>query len=180
MGINEDRRARRGGTSRRTLLTASVVTAGVAASAPLGAAPASAADTGAGTSATGISAATQRLDHELRDLLRQVDQRRIEATVRRLAAFGTRHTLSSQDDPVRGIGAARDWILAQFQSIAATSGGRMTVEAQSFIQPVAPRIPAPTKITNLVATLHGQSTPDRAYVVSGHYDSRCTDVMNFT
>jgi hypothetical protein len=119
-------------------------------------------------------------DRQLRDLLRQVDQRRIEATVRRLAAFGTRHTLSSQDDPVRGIGAARDWILAQFQSIAATSGGRMTVEAQSFIQPVAPRIPAPTKITNLVATLHGQSAPNRAYLVSGHYDSRVTDVMNST
>ncbi|OLB64919.1 MAG: aminopeptidase [Actinobacteria bacterium 13_2_20CM_2_72_6] len=180
MGINEDRRARRGGTSRRTLLTASVVTAGVAASAPLGAAPASAADTAAGISATGTSAATQRPDRELRDLLRQVDQRRIEATVRRLAAFGTRHTLSSQDDPVRGIGAARDWILAQFQGIAATSGGRMTVEAQSFIQPVASRIPVPTRITNIVATLRGQSAPNRAYVVSGHYDSRCTDIMNFT
>src|SRR2546421_757766 len=186
MGINEDRRARRGGTSRRTLLTASVVTAGVAASAPLGAAPASAADTSAagtsatGTPATGTAAATQRPDRELRDLLRQVDQRRIEATVRRVAAFGTRHTLSSQDDPVRGIGAARDWILAQFQGIAATSGGRMTVEAQSFIQPVASRIPVPTRITNIVATLRGQSAPNRAYVVSGHYDSRCTDIMNFT
>ena len=49
-------------------------------------------------------------DAELRSILRAIDPRRIEATVRRLASFGTRHTLSSQDDPVRGIGAARDWL----------------------------------------------------------------------
>jgi hypothetical protein len=178
MGINEGRRARRGGTSRRTLLSASVVTAGVAASAPLGAAPAAAEDRAA--AGPGRPARPQPPDRQLRDLLRQVDQRRIEATVHQLAAFGTRHTLSSQDDPVRGIGAARDWLLAQFQAVAATSGGRMTVEAQSFIQPVASRIPTPTRITNIVATLRGQSAPNRAYVVSGHYDSRVTDIMNFT
>jgi hypothetical protein len=167
MGINEDRRARGGGTSRRTLLSASAVTAGVAVAIP----SAAAADNGL---------RPQPPDRQLRDLLRQVDAGRIEATVRRLAAFGTRHTLSSQTDPVRGIGAARDWILAQFQAVAATSGGRMTVEAQSFVQPVASRIPTPTTITNIVATLRGVSAPNRAYVVSGHYDSRCTDVMNFT
>ncbi len=122
----------------------------------------------------------QAPDRELRQLLREIDQNRIEATVQRLAAFGTRHTLSSQTDPVRGIGAARDWLLAQFQAVAGTSGGRMTVEAQSFVQPVSPRIPAPTTITNIVATLHGQSAPNRTYVISGHYDSRVTDVMNFT
>src|SRR5205823_9038563 len=69
---------------------------------------------------------------------------------------------------------------AQFQAVAATSGGRMTVEAQSFVQPVASRIPTPTTITNIVATLRGVSAPTRAYVVSGHYDSRCTDILNFT
>jgi len=57
-----------------------------------------------------------------RAMLSEVDPRRIEATVRRLAAFGTRHTPSSQD-PVRGIGAARDWIYAQFQDFAAERRG---------------------------------------------------------
>ncbi|GAB3138938.1 M20/M25/M40 family metallo-hydrolase [Amycolatopsis stemonae] len=122
----------------------------------------------------------QRPSPELRALLRQVDERRIEATVRRLAAFGTRHTLSAQDDPVRGIGAARDWLFAQFQQIAAASGGRLSVELQSYVQPPADRIPVPTTITNVVATLRGATDPGRVYVVSGHYDSRCTDVMNFT
>ena len=59
---------------------------------------------------------------------------RIEANVRKLASFGTRHTLSSQDDPDRGIGAARDWIFDTMTSYAAASGGRMTVEKQSYVQ----------------------------------------------
>jgi hypothetical protein len=113
-------------------------------------------------------------------LLREVDRHRIEATIQGLTSFGTRHTLSSQDDPKRGIGAARDWLFARFQEIAATSGGRMTVEKQSFVQPPASRIPTPTVITNVIATLRGTTDPGRVYVVTGHYDSRVTDVMNFT
>ena len=65
-------------------------------------------------------------DRQLKTLLREIDPHRIGAIVTRLAAIGTRHTLSSQDDPERGIGAARDWILEQFQAYAAASGGRMT------------------------------------------------------
>src|SRR5689334_1797847 len=147
MGINEDR-AGRGTTTRRTLLSASVVTAGVAASAPLSAAPAGA-EPAASTdgSSLGKPVRPQQPDKQLRQLLREIDPKRIEATIQKLVSFGTRHTLSSQTDPVRGIGAARDWLLAQFQAIAATSGGRMTVEAQSFVQPVSSRIPTPTTIT---------------------------------
>jgi Zn-dependent M28 family amino/carboxypeptidase len=65
-------------------------------------------------------------------------------------------------------------------SYAAASGGRMTVVVQSFIQPPAPRIPVPTRISNIVATLRGSVDPSRTYVVTGHYDSRVTDVMNAT
>ena len=122
----------------------------------------------------------QKADAELRDILRAIDHRRIEANVRKLASFGTRHTLSSQDDPVRGIGAARDWIAAEMTKYAAASGGRMTVEVQSYIQEPASRIPVPTRISNVIATLRGDVDPNRAYVVSGHYDSRVTDVMNAT
>src|SRR4029453_7610139 len=62
----------------------------------------------------------------------------------------------------------------------AASGGRMTVEIQSYLQAPGPRIPTPTIISNVIATLHGDTDPNRTYVVTGHYDSRCTDVMNFT
>lgn len=107
--------------------------------------------------------------------MRQIDARNIERTIRQLVSFGTRNTLSEQNDPKRGIGAARDWLYAEFQKVAETSGGRMTVEKQSFEQQKAARVPQPTIITNIVATLKGSQpqAADRVYVVSGHYDSMC-------
>jgi Zn-dependent M28 family amino/carboxypeptidase len=166
--------------SRRAFLSVSAVSAAAGVASMVGGArPAAAAQTvaseGPGTRATG-----QAPDHELLAILRDIDQDRVEAIVRKLVSFGTRHTLSSQDDPVRGIGAARDWIFAQMSEFAAASGGRMTVELQSYIQEPASRIPTPTRITNVIATLRGSTSPERIYVVSGHYDSRVTDVMNAT
>src|SRR5207244_12010568 len=89
---------------------------------------------------------------------------------------GTRNTLSDQNDPNRGIGAARDWLYGEFQKAAAKSNGRMTVEKQTFEQPKAARVPQPTMLTNIVATLKGAQpeSEKRMYVVSGHYDSMCT------
>ena len=77
----------------------------------------------------------------LRSMLREIDADRIQSDITKLAGFGTRHTLSSQTDPNRGIGAARDWIFDQLQGYAAASGGRMTVAKQSFVQPPGPRNP---------------------------------------
>lgn len=111
-------------------------------------------------------------------MVRDVRAANVERTVRTLVSFGTRNTLSAQNDPKRGIGAARDWLQSELQKIAATSDGRMTVELQTFEQ--APgkyqRIAAPTKLTNVVATLHGTEaeSANRIYVVSGHYDSMCS------
>jgi acetylornithine deacetylase/succinyl-diaminopimelate desuccinylase-like protein len=111
-------------------------------------------------------------------MLRDVDSKRIERTIKTLVSFGTRNTLSSQDDPKRGIGAARDWLYGEFKKVAGTSGGRMTVELQSFDQEPGKfaRIAKTTKLTNIVATLHGTQpeSEKRVYVVSGHYDSMCT------
>ncbi|HEV7899204.1 MAG TPA: M20/M25/M40 family metallo-hydrolase [Planosporangium sp.] len=178
LGSQEPRRVR---PTRRAFLAASAGTA-AAVAAPLVGGPASAADHAAASTVAGPGrpVAPQPPDRELPALLRDLDQRRIETTVHRLVSFGTRHTLSTQDDPNRGIGAARDWIHAQMKSYAEASGGRMTVELQSFIQDPAPRIPQPTRITNVIATLRGDTAPNRVYVVSGHYDSRVTDVMNAT
>jgi len=164
-----------------------MASASAAAAVPLivgGAAPASAAPASGGAHGTppgpGRPIHPQRPGRALRALLDEVDRRRVEATVRRLVAFGTRHTLSSQDDPVRGIGAARDWIFEQLNGYAAASGGRMTVTKQSYTQEAGPRIPVPTVITNVVATLRGTTSPERVYVISGHYDSRVTDVLDGT
>ena len=112
---------------------------------------------------------------EVVKMLKEIDHERVQASVEKLVSFGTRNTLSSQDDPNRGIGAARDWLYSEFQKYAADSGGRMTVELDSYLQPVASRIPVPTVITNVVATLRGTQpeSTNRMYVVSGHYDSMC-------
>ncbi|HEX8138253.1 MAG TPA: M28 family metallopeptidase [Pyrinomonadaceae bacterium] len=117
---------------------------------------------------------------EIARMLSEIDARNIERTIRKLVSFGTRNTLSAQDNPTRGIGAARDWLFSEFQRIAAQAGGRMTVEKQSYLQEAMPppqgRVPEPTIITNVVATLRGTqpASADRLYVVSGHYDSMCT------
>src|ERR1043165_2035473 len=110
------------------------------------------------------------------NIVREIDARNIEATIRKLVSFGTRNTLSEQNDPRRGIGAARDWLYAEFLKAAEASGGRMTVEKQSFEQPKAARVPQPTVLTNIVATLKGTQpeSASRIYVVSGHYDSMCS------
>src|ERR1043165_5806719 len=110
------------------------------------------------------------------NIVREIDARNIEATIRKLVSFGTRNTLSEQNDPRRGIGAARDWLYAEFLKAAEASGGRMTVEKQSFEQPKAARVPQPTVLTNIMATLKGTQpeSTNRVYVVSGHYDSMCS------
>jgi hypothetical protein len=116
-----------------------------------------------------------QLDANIQRIVKEIDARNVEATIRRLVAFGTRNTLSSQTDPKRGIGAARDWLFDEFEKIAATTNGRLVVEKQMFTQPKAPRIPQPTTLTNVFATLKGAQPESEArlYVVSGHYDSMC-------
>jgi Zn-dependent M28 family amino/carboxypeptidase len=162
--------------TRRTFLTASVAAGGVSL---VGVPGTATGDHGSGDSDRPPLA--REPDAELRAILRELDQRRIEATVRKLVSFRNRHTLSIQDDPDYGIGAARDWIFAELSRYAAASEGRMTVELQSYIQePDGDRIPVPTRITNVRATLLGSVSPERVYVVSGHYDSRVTDIMDAT
>jgi hypothetical protein len=177
MENNEVQGSRR--STRRTFLSASAVTA-VAAPILARSAPADAATGHLATAGAGSALTRREPDSDLRAMLRQVDPGRIQATILRLTQFGTRHTASSQTDPVRGIGAATAWVFAQMQAIAATSSGRMTVQQQTFTQPVANNIPVPTTITNVIATLKGTASPERFYVITGHLDSRVTDVLDFT
>ena len=113
---------------------------------------------------------------QIAKIVSEIDARNIENTIRKLVSFGTRNTLSDQNDPHRGIGAARDWLYGEFMKAAQQSGGRMTVEKQTFEQPKAARVPQPTMLTNVLATLKGTQpeSANRVYVVSGHYDSMCT------
>ena len=117
---------------------------------------------------------------QISKLVTEISAQNIENTIRKLVSFGTRNTLSEQNDPNRGIGAARDWLYAEFQKAAAESGGRMVVEKQTFEQPKGARVPQPTMLTNIVSTLKGTQpeSTDRVYVVSGHYDSMCSSAID--
>jgi hypothetical protein len=117
-------------------------------------------------------------DAELVQILSEIELAPIENTVRTLVSFGTRHTLSSQTDPVRGIGAATNWVYSELERFAASSGGRLTVERSTFLQEPVARVPVATNLTNVIATLRGSTSPERSIVVSAHIDSRITDVMN--
>jgi hypothetical protein len=112
-------------------------------------------------------------------IVREISPQRIHAYVDKLVSFGTRHTMSETESSTRGIGAARRWIKAELERCGA---GKLDVQFQSHVHPVANRISRPTEIVNVVATLPGTqpASKDRYYVVSGHYDSRVTDVMNYT
>ena len=115
-------------------------------------------------------------DADIPRIVKEIRADKIERTIRALVGFGTRNTLSTQDDPKRGIGAARDWLFAEFTKLSESSGGRLLVEKQTFVQPVAQRVPRPTTLTNIVAILPGDLPVDRRryLIVSGHYDSICT------
>lgn len=135
------------------------------------------------TRATDVNAPMPR-DPEIARMIAEIDARNIKRTILKLVSFGTRNTLSAQDDSRRGIGAARDWLYAQYQQVAETSGGRMTVEKQAYTQAAQPpprgRVPTDTVVTNIVATLKGTQPESvaRVYVVSGHYDSMCTSPID--
>ncbi|MBL8753937.1 MAG: M20/M25/M40 family metallo-hydrolase [Planctomycetes bacterium] len=107
------------------------------------------------------------------EVLGTIDPARLDATVRTLAGFGTRHVLSRTDSDTEGTGAARKWLRAQYEALAAVSGGRLSVALQEETVPCArPNMPRQVPIVNVIATLRGTTEPDRVYVVGGHYDSR--------
>ncbi|HTH52066.1 MAG TPA: M28 family metallopeptidase [Pyrinomonadaceae bacterium] len=123
---------------------------------------------------TAVAQKAAKPDPEIQRMIKEVSAKNIEATIRKLVSFGTRNTLSEQNDPNRGIGAARDWIYSQFQEYSKACGGCLEVQKQAFVQPKAARVPEPTTLTNVFAVLRGTTDPGRVYVVSGHYDSMCT------
>ena len=96
----------------------------------------------------------------------KVSADRLKGDVEKLVAFGTRHTLSVQDDPRRGIGAAVDWGLAEFKRIGAECGGCLEVLPVGEIV-TGPRVPTPTRVRNAVAIQRGTERPDEVVIVQG-------------
>jgi Zn-dependent M28 family amino/carboxypeptidase len=113
----------------------------------------------------------------LREIAAAPNPTQLEETVQSLVSFGTRHTLSDTISTRRGIGAARRWVQARFTEISHDCGGCLTIITPS--QTVSgKRAPEPAEIVDVVAIQTGTSDPERVIVVTGHIDSRVTDVMN--
>jgi hypothetical protein len=112
-------------------------------------------------------------DAKLRAIISPVSGERMRATVAKLVSFGTRHTLSSQTDPKRGIGAALDWTQGQFRTL-----GLPTERPCGTFS--GDRLPQPTLVCDMVAIQRGTERPNDVVIMQGHIDSRVTDVMNFT
>jgi hypothetical protein len=115
-------------------------------------------------------------------IVREISAARIENFIRKLASFETRQTLSETDSDTHGIGAARRWIKSELDHCSKEAGGRLKVEFDEFVAEPGRRIPKPATLINVVATLPGEQAEsrDRIYVVSGHYDSMPSDVMDST
>ncbi|WP_420797938.1 M28 family metallopeptidase [Hyphococcus flavus] len=117
-------------------------------------------------------------DKRLRKVEAAVSASRIEADIRRLADFGTRHTLSETESDTRGIGAARRWIKSEFDRISADCGGCLDVIYVSDFIEGEPRIPERTEVVSVIAIQRGRLDPDRVVMMSGDIDSRVSDPMD--
>jgi hypothetical protein len=121
------------------------------------------------------------IDEQMYDIVDAVSVARLETNIRKLAGFGTRHTLSDTVSMKRGIGAARRWIKSEFEKISKDCGGCLEVRYISDIvkQGDNGRILHDVNVVNVVAIQRGTDYPNRYIIMSGDIDSRVTDVNNF-
>ncbi|MDZ7269263.1 MAG: M28 family metallopeptidase [candidate division KSB1 bacterium] len=115
-------------------------------------------------------------------MLAEVSRERLEANIRALASFHTRHSLSDTVSEQRGIGAARRWIKAELERYSRQSGGRLVVAFDPFVvEADGRRIAQRTVMQNVLARLPGSDPADtRVLIISGHYDSRASDPLDAT
>ncbi|WP_373514430.1 M20/M25/M40 family metallo-hydrolase [Persicitalea sp.] len=128
-----------------------------------------------------IAQTTIHRDPAITQLVEQVSADSLKAHVEKLVSFGTRQTLSGTQGQ-RGIVPAREWILSKFQEFGKQSGGRLTATIDTWtLQPDGRRIDKAVDMGNVMATLKGTDpADDRVFLVSGHMDSRVSNVMNST
>lgn len=121
-------------------------------------------------------------DANIQRWVNDISSKNLETDVRKLVSYGTRHTLSDTQSKKRGIGASRQYVLEEFKKYSKAGGGRMVVELDTFtVNPDGKRVDKKTLMANVLATIPGTDPTDtRVLIMSGHIDSRVTDVMNRT
>lgn len=121
-------------------------------------------------------------DPLIEKMVKEVSPDSLKSYISTLVNFGTRNTLSTQTNPKRGIGAARQWVLGRFNEFAKQSGGRMTAFIDTTtLQKDGRRVDTTIVLGNVVATLKGTDpNDDRIFIISGHLDNMRSDVMDRT
>ena len=135
----------------------------------------------AGAILASAPAAAQTLEEQplLHQLSSEVQPERMRSDITSMVRFGTRHTLSQTDSDAHCIGAARRWAESHFRTISVECGGCLEIALPSDTV-TGPRVPMPTEVVDVLAIQRGTGDPNRVIIISGHIDSRVTDVMNFT
>lgn len=119
-------------------------------------------------------------DSSIENMVKEISADSLKSYITQMVSFGTRNTLSTQTNPKRGIGAARNWVLNKFNKFSQASGGRLNaIIDTTTLQPDKRRIDTPTVLGNVVATLKGTDPNDkRIFVISGHLDNMRSSVMD--
>jgi hypothetical protein len=140
-------------------------------------------DTTRDLDAIGVPIRPAPVDPVIAHALQQISSQQIQHTIETLVSFYTRNTLSSMEKDLpagQGVSAAADWIESEFKRYSDACGGCLEVRRDTFTESPQSRIPQPTTITNIYAILRGSDPAQakRMYLVTGHYDSRNTDVQD--
>ena len=119
-------------------------------------------------------------DAEIASMVKEVSADSLQSYIKAMVAYGTRHTLSTQTDPSKGIGAARNWALSKFNEFAKRSNGRLTAFIDTITyKPDGKRVDKEIILGNVLATLKGTDPNDkRVFLISGHIDSRRSNEMD--
>ena len=121
-------------------------------------------------------------NESIAEMVSNISKDSLESYISKMVSFGTRHTLSSQTNAKRGIGAARNYVLGKFKEFEKSSGGRLT----SFIDTTTiladgRRVNRNIILGNVMAVLKGSDDNDkRVFIISGHLDSRNSNIMDST
>lgn len=108
------------------------------------------------------------------EIVSRVSEERLAATLKKLESFGTRNLMSSQDNPVHGVGAARGWIFEQFRNLSP----RLQVSYDKYrvkkVEGKNSRVPSDVDLYNIVAVLPGKGNADQRILITAHYDTIVT------
>jgi hypothetical protein len=122
------------------------------------------------------------VDAEIAGLVKEISADSIKNYIAKMVSFGTRHSLSDTVSATTGIGAARRWVAYKFRQFGERNKANISVELDAYRlepNPRTPRIIRPVIMKNVLCTLKGSDPSDsRVLLVSGHLDSRNSDVMD--